>query len=69
MKTNIRNYAIREQEKLREKIRSMYALRDAILKKRDDDRSFSEKPKKMILTELDEVIDLGLEEFYSLRMS
>lgn len=69
MKTNIRNYAIREQEKLREKIRSMYALRDAILKKRDDDRSFSEKPKKIILTELDEVIDLGLDEFYSLRMS
>ena len=67
MRTDIRNFAIREQESLREKLKSMYALRDALIKKRDDDQTFNEKKKNVALNELDEIIDFDLEQFYSLR--
>lgn len=67
MKTNIRNFAIREQEKLREKLKMMFQLRDSILKQKDDDQTFREMPKGIVLNELDEIIDFDLEQFYSLR--
>ena len=67
MNTNIRNYAIKEQEKLLAKIKMMFRLRDSILTKREDDQSFNEKSKSIVLSELDEIIDFDLEQFYSLR--
>lgn len=67
MRTDIRNFAIREQEKLREKLKTLFQLRDSILKQKDDAQAFNEKPKGMVLNELDEIIDFDLEQFYSLR--
>jgi len=46
----------------------MYLLREVLRQKKEDDRAFRFKPKTKVLTEVDEIIDRGLEEFYSLRV-
>jgi hypothetical protein len=47
----------------------MYLLREVLRQKHDDDRAFRFKPKAIVLTEVDEIIDRGLEDFYSLRVN
>ena len=47
----------------------MFLLREILLKKKDDDCAFQLKSKSAVIGEVDEIIDLGLEEFYTLRMS
>lgn len=56
-----------EQERLRKMIKAMYLLKDIIAKKKDDDRAFKLKPKSKVIREIQDIINLGLEEFYSLR--
>lgn len=46
----------------------MVQLRDKILKEGDYEDTIDGKPKKIVLNELNETIDLGLEQFYSLRV-
>lgn len=68
MKTLIRK-PVRDQERLKRMIKTMYLLREILVKKSDDDRAFQLKSKKSVIREVDEIIDLGLEEFYMLRTS
>lgn len=56
-----------EQEKLRKMIKAMYLLKDILAKKSEDDRAFRLKPKSRVIREVQEIINLGLEEFYMLR--
>lgn len=56
-----------EQEKLRKMIKAMYLLKDILAKKSDDDRAFKLSAKSKIIQEIQEIINLGLEEFYALR--
>jgi hypothetical protein len=54
---------------LKKMIRAMYLLREVLKQKQEDDRAFKFKPKTKVLTEVDDIIDRSLEEFYSLRIS
>lgn len=65
-KTN--NGAMKE-DRLKKMIKTMYLLREVLRQKQEDDRAFKFKPKYKVLTEVDEIIDRSLEEFYSLRVS
>ena len=65
-KTN--NVAMKE-DRLKKMIKTMYLLREVLRQKQEDDRAFKFKPKNKVLTEVDEIIDRSLEEFYSLRVS
>ncbi|WP_163711826.1 hypothetical protein [Mangrovibacterium lignilyticum] len=56
-----------EQEKLRKMIKAMYLLKDIMSKKRDDDRAFKRRPKSKVIRDIQDIINLGLEEFYTLR--
>ncbi|MDP4185538.1 MAG: hypothetical protein Q8862_10300 [Bacteroidota bacterium] len=56
-----------EQDKLREALRSMFALRNTIQKKSEDDLSFDHVSRKQVIDELDRLIEYGLEEFYRPR--
>jgi len=47
----------------------MYLLREVLRQKQEDDKAFRFKPKSKVLTEVDDIIDRSLEEFYSLRVS
>ena len=47
----------------------MYLLREVLRQKQEDDKAFRFKPKSKVLTEIDDIIDQSLEEFYSLRVS
>jgi len=47
----------------------MYLLREVLRQKHEDDKAFRFKPKSKVLTEVDDIIDCSLEEFYSLRVS
>lgn len=61
------NLAMKE-DRLKKMIKTMYLLREVLRQKKEDDRAFRFKPKTKVLTEVDEIIDRGLEEFYSLRV-
>jgi len=61
------NVAMKE-DRLKKMIKTMYLLREVLRQKKEDDRAFRFKPKTKVLTEVDEIIDRGLEEFYSLRV-
>lgn len=65
-KTN--NEAMKE-DRLKKMIKTMYLLREVLRQKQEDDKAFKFKPKYKVLTEVDEIIDRSLEEFYSLRVS
>ena len=56
-----------EQDKLRKMIKAMYLLKHIILMKGENDMAFKIAPKKKVVQEIDQIINLGLEEFYSLR--
>jgi len=58
-----------KEDRLKKMIKTMYLLREVLRKKQDDDRAFRFKPKAIVLTEVDEIIDRGLEDFYSLRVN
>jgi hypothetical protein len=57
-----------KEDRLKKKIKAMYLLLEILKQKREDDRAFKFKSKSMILTEVDEIIDRSLEDFYSLRI-
>jgi hypothetical protein len=56
-----------KEDRLKRMIKAMYLLRDVLGQKQEDDRAFKFKPKSKVLTEVDEIIDRSLEEFYSFR--
>lgn len=62
------NNAAMKEDRLKKMIKTMYLLREVLRQKKEDDRAFRFKPKTKVLTEVDEIIDRGLEEFYSLRV-
>lgn len=56
-----------EQERLRKMIKAMYLLKDVLLKKRDDDNAFRLRSKSKVVKEVQDIINLSLEEFYTFR--
>ncbi len=58
-----------KEDRLKKMIKAMYLLREVLRQKQEDDRAFRFKQKSKVLTEVDEIIDRSLEEFYSLRIS
>lgn len=58
-----------KEDRLKKMIKTMYLLREVLRQKQEDDKAFKFKPKYKVLTEVDEIIDRSLEEFYSLRVS
>lgn len=65
-KTN--NQAMKE-DRLKKMIKALYLLREILKQKREDDRAFKYKSKSKVLTEVDDIIDRSLEDFYSLRIN
>jgi hypothetical protein len=60
---------MRKREKLRKMIKAMYLLKDIIGEKQENDVSFSKTPKQKIIADLNEIIDLSLEDYYSTNLS
>ena len=58
-----------KEDGLKKVIKTMYLLREVLRLKQEDDHAFRFKPKSKVLTEVDDIIDQSLEEFYSLRVS
>ena len=58
-----------KEDRLKKMIKTMYLLREVLRQKQEDDQAFRFKPKTKVLTEVDEIIERSLEEFYSLRVS
>ena len=58
-----------KEDRLKKMIKTMYLLRDVLKQKNEDDNAFKFKPKSKVLTDVDDMIDRSLEEFYSLRIS
>ncbi len=58
-----------KEDRLKKMIKAMYLLREILRQKQEDDRAFKFKPKSKVLTEVDDIIDRSLEEFYSLRVN
>jgi hypothetical protein len=56
-----------KEDSLKKVIKAMYLIREVLKQKQEDDKAFSFKPKSKVLTEVDDIIDRSLEEFYSLR--
>ena len=63
------NYQAMKEDRIKKMIKTMYLLREVLRQKQDDDRAFKFKPKTKVLSEVDEVIERGLEDFYALRVS
>ena len=63
------NNAAMKEDRLKKMIKAMYLLREVLRQKHEDDRAFKFKPKSKVLTEVDEIIDRSLEDFYSLRVN
>ncbi len=63
------NNAAMKEDRLRKMIKAMYLLREVLRLKHDEDRAFKFKPKSKVLTEVDDIIDRSLEDFYSLRIN
>lgn len=57
------------EDRLKKMIKTMYLLREVLRQKQEDDKAFRFKPKTKVLTEVDDIIDRSLEEFYALRVS
>ena len=58
-----------KEDRLKKMIKAMYLLREVLKQKHEGDRAFKFKPKSKVLTEVDEIIDRSLEDFYSLRVN
>jgi hypothetical protein len=58
-----------KEDRLKKMIKTMYLLREVLRLKQEDDRAFRFKPKSIVLTEVDDIIDRSLEDFYSLRVN
>lgn len=58
-----------KEDRLLKLIKAQFRLRELFQKKQEDDNAFKFKPKNLVLTEIDEVIDLSLEKFYSMRIN
>lgn len=58
-----------KEDRLKKMIKTMYLLREVLKQKQEDDKAFRFKPKSIVLTEVDDIIDRSLEDFYSLRVS
>lgn len=58
-----------KEDRLKKMIKAMYLLREVLRQKQEDDRAFKFKPKSKVMTEVDDIIDRRLEEFYSQRVS
>jgi len=58
-----------KEDRLKKMIKTLYLLKEVLKQKKEDDRAFRFKPKSMVLTEVDEIIDRGLEDFYALRVN
>ncbi len=56
-----------EEEKLRKMIKALYLLRDILAKKSEDDKAFKIRPKTKVVNDVQDIINLSLEEFYTLR--
>lgn len=56
-----------EQEKLRKMIKAMYLLKGILIKKNENDLAFQTSSKSKIIREIDQIIHMSLEEFYSFR--
>lgn len=57
-----------KEDRLKKLIKAMYLLRETIRQKQEDDKAFMFRSKTKVLTEVDDIIDRSLEEFYSLRV-
>lgn len=58
-----------KEDRLKKMIKKLYLLREVLRQKNEDDKAFKFKPKSKVLTEVDEIIDRSLEDFYSLRVN
>ncbi len=58
-----------KEDRLKKMIKALYVLREILKQKREDDRAFKYKSKSKVLTEVDDIIDRSLEDFYSLRIN
>ncbi len=58
-----------KQERLKRLIKALYRLRNVLMLKNENDGAFKYKSKSKVLTEIDEIIDKRLEEFYSFRVN
>jgi hypothetical protein len=58
-----------KQERLKRLIKALYHFRNVLMLKNETDRAFKYKSKSKVLTEIDEIIDKRLEEFYSFRVN
>jgi hypothetical protein len=58
-----------KEDRLKKMIKTLFLLRDVLIQKQEDDKAFRFKPKSKVLTEVDEIIDRSLEDFYSLRVN
>jgi len=58
-----------KEDRLKKMIKALYLLREILKQKREDDRAFKYKSKSKVLTEVDDIIDRSLEDFYSLRIN
>ncbi len=56
-----------EQEWLRKLIKTMYLLKAILVKNKANDKAFKIRPKTKIIDEVQDIINLSLEEFYTLR--
>ena len=56
-----------EQERLRKLIKIMYLLKAILVRKKVNDKAFKIRPKAKIINEVQDIIHLSLEEFYTLR--
>lgn len=57
------------EDKLKKMIKMMYLFREVLSLKQEDDRAFKFKSKYLVLTEIEEIIDRSLEEFYLRRVN
>jgi len=58
-----------KDDRLKKMIKTMYLLREILRLKKEDDGAFKFKSKGLVLTEIEEIIDRSLEEFYLLRIN
>lgn len=58
-----------KEDRLKKMIKTMYLLREVLRQKQEDDKAFRFKPKSIVMTDVDDIIDRSLEDFYSLRVS
>lgn len=63
------NYQAMKEDRLKKMIKAMYLLREVLKQKQEDDRAFRFTSKSKVLRDVDEIIDRGLEEFYSFRVN